>query len=110
MGKMRIFWTDFALSELKEIYKYYEKKASIDIAARIHDTILLRVFQLEQNPLSGQIEPNLLDLRQKHRYLVEGNFKIIYRIYNSSIFITDVFDTRQDPKKMMKPRRRKPSS
>jgi hypothetical protein len=37
-----------------------------------------------------------------HRYLVEGNFKIIYRIVDDIIWVTDIFDSRQDPEKMFK--------
>ena len=32
--------------------------------------------------------------------IIESHFKIIYYIHNDSIYITDIFDTRQDPDKM----------
>jgi toxin ParE1/3/4 len=101
---MKVFWTDFAIVELKNIYKYYKENAGIAIAKRIYQSILNRTHQLKIHPISGQIESNLIDLKQSHRYLVEGHVKIIYRIVDSSIFITDIFDTRQDPDKMMKTR------
>lgn len=101
---MKIFWTEIAIVELKSIYKYYKVHASIEIAKRIQQSILNRTLQLTTHPDSGQVEPNLEDLKQDHRYLVEGHVKIIYRIINSSIFITDIFDTRQDPDKMLQPR------
>jgi hypothetical protein len=33
-------------------------------------------------------------------YLVEGNYKIIYKRVKEGALITDVFDTRQNPSKM----------
>ena len=60
------------------------------------------------NPLSGQLEPNLIKLGEKHKYLVEGNYKIIYKRVKEGVLITDVFDTRQDPRKIQR-RSSKPS-
>ena len=36
-------------------------------------------------------------LEEGHRFIIRGNYKIIYKIQNKKIFITDIFDTRQDP-------------
>ncbi len=55
---------------------------------------------LKEFPKMGQIEENLESLGLGHRYLIEGNYKIIYRIQGKIISITDIFDTRQDPEKM----------
>jgi toxin ParE1/3/4 len=46
------------------------------------------------------VEENLADLKQGHRYIVEGNYKIIYRLIDNEIYITDIFDCRQNPTKM----------
>ncbi len=45
----------------------------------------------------GAIEALLAELGLEHRYIVEGNFKIIYRIAEETIYITDIFDTRRNP-------------
>ncbi|MGB0871139.1 MAG: type II toxin-antitoxin system RelE/ParE family toxin [Flavobacteriales bacterium] len=70
------------------------------MAHRIRLQILNSSKQLISNPKSGQIEWNLEKLNLKHRYILCGNYKIIYRILNSQIIINDVFDTRQHPSKM----------
>ncbi len=44
-------------------------------------------------------------MNEGHRYLVDGNYKIIYKKISEGILITDVFDTRQDPKKINNPKR-----
>ena len=48
----------------------------------------------------GQREEYLEHLGQSHRRIIEGNYKIIYRIDGDMIYVTDIFDTRQDPGKM----------
>ncbi|MGB1294931.1 MAG: type II toxin-antitoxin system RelE/ParE family toxin [Flavobacteriales bacterium] len=70
------------------------------MAHRIRLQILNSSKQLISNPKSGQIEWNLEKLNLKHRYILCGNYKIIYRILNNQIIINDVFDTRQNPSKM----------
>lgn len=75
-------------------------KASKRTAHKTRKQILNSAKQLIKNPESGQIESNLESLNQNHRYLVSGNYKIIYRISRNEIIINDVFDTRQDPTKM----------
>lgn len=97
---MKIFWTKFALDALHDIYDYYKDKASIIIANNIKESILLSTRQLASQPLSGTIEPFLLQLKDSHRYIIRGNYKIIYKIHSKRIYITDVFDTRQNPTKI----------
>lgn len=99
---MKIIWTDFASDSLFQIYKYYQVAAGENVAQRIRSRIFAATRQLTKHPLSGQLEPNLKKLYEDHRYLVEGNYKIIYKRIKEGILITDVFDTRQDPVKIFK--------
>ena len=94
---MKVIWTNFALGSLSEIYKYYKQNANINIARKIRDQLFYSTKQLEKYPLSGPIEEFLLELEEDHRFITRGNYKIVYKILNSSIYITDVFDTRQNP-------------
>lgn len=96
---MSIIWSDFASETLADIYKYYKEKAGETIARRIKTNIFTATRQLLKHPQSGQIEKTLEQLNEGHRYLVEGNYKIVYKPVNEGLMITDVFDTRQDPKK-----------
>lgn len=97
---MKIRWTDFAIENLKEIFDYYSLKSSNKTVYKIRKQILNATKQLVNNPESGQVEVNLQKLKQNHRYLVSGNYKIIYRINKNQIIVNDVFDTRQNPVKM----------
>lgn len=76
------------------------------VGERIANKILKSIFDatkpLSKQPFLGAIEENLLELNQQHRYLTEGNYKIIYRVINADVYITDVFDCGQNPKKIKK--------
>jgi plasmid stabilization system protein ParE len=97
---MKIIWSDFATGTLLDIYQYYKLKASPTVARKIKTDILETTKQLIKHPYSGQVEFTLEKLKEGHRYLVKGNYKIIYKEVAEGILITDVFDTRQDPVKM----------
>ena len=94
---MKIIWSDFASETLSEIYQYYKEKASPTIAQKIKAEIFTATRQLKKHSSSGHIEINLEELNEGHRYLVKGNYKIIYKKIPEGMLITDVFDTRQDP-------------
>ena len=104
---MKIIWTDFAIENLKDIFDFYSIRANKKVAHKIRKQILESTKQLIDNPESGQIEFYLKELGQKYRYLVSGNYKIIYRFYENQIIINDVFDSRQNPVKMMDKKRNK---
>jgi toxin ParE1/3/4 len=105
---MKVFWSDFASKTLKSIYDYYKGVASESIARKIKENIFIATRQLINHPDSGQIEETLLQLEEGHRYLVDNNYKIVYKKVKEGVLITDVFDTRQDPIKINNPKR-KPS-
>ncbi len=97
---MKVKITAFAKAELKKIYQYYSEVASVEIAHKIKDRILDTAYSLNNSPLRRSIEFNLEDLNEGHRYLLSGNYKIIYKVIDDVVFITDVFDCRQDPEKI----------
>lgn len=103
---MKIFWTDFAKNELRKIFEYYKVSASYSIASKIVNGISKEVLILTKHPLLGQTEEFLTGRDQEYRYLVFKNYKIIYwvNLNKNSIEITDVFDTRQNPTKMVQKR------
>lgn len=97
---MKIIQSDFASTTLIEIYKYDGDIANKDIAKKIKNSIFSATKQLIKYPDSGQIELTLNQLGEGHRYLVKDNYKIVYKKVEEGILITDVFDNRQDPRKI----------
>ena len=98
----QIIWTNFAISELKNIYLYYRMVATAQVADKIRKSIFDGTKPLIKQPLIGAIEENLIELGQEHRYVVVGNYKIIYRLIHDNVYITEIFDCRQNPQKMKK--------
>lgn len=58
------------------------------------------IDDLKTFPRRGQYEPWLEYKGEGHRRLVVGKFKVVYRIEGRTIYVTDIFDARQDPGKM----------
>ncbi len=102
---MKVIWSEFASETLKDIYDYYKEVASESVAQRIKENIFKATRQLTNHPELGQIEETLLQLQEVHRYLVNNNYKIVYKKVKEGVLITDVFDTRQDPIKINNPKR-----
>ena len=76
----QVIWTNFAISELKNIYIYHKIVANVSVALKIKKNIFNSAKLIIKRPLIGAIEENLIELKQGHRYIVEGNYKIIYRL------------------------------
>jgi plasmid stabilization system protein ParE len=97
-----VFWTRFAENKLDDIYHYYALKASPEVAQKIVNDLLDRSIDLEKHPEMGPVEQLLAHRIQKFRYLIEGNYKIIYWVNQEPqrIEVFNVFDTRQNPNKI----------
>ncbi|MCB0771967.1 MAG: type II toxin-antitoxin system RelE/ParE family toxin [Flavobacteriales bacterium] len=86
---------------MEDIWDYYAEEASERVADKITNRIVDDIDWLLDHPRGGQYEPLLEHLGLGHRRKVSGNYKIIYRIVDDLIFVSDVFDTRQDPGRMV---------
>ena len=100
--ELRLFWTQFATTELEKIYQYHKEKASISVAKKLVVEIYNATLDLKKHPLIGQMEELLIDRDKDFRYLVCRNYKIIYWFNEpmQQVEILDVFDTRQSPIKI----------
>ena len=99
---MKVIWSDFAESQLDEIYDYNKKNASPSIANKLVKEIINEAQKLRKAPLIGQVEEFLKHRKIKYRYFIFKNYKIIYSedLQEGLIRIYDVFDTRQNPPKL----------
>lgn len=99
---MKVFWTDFAKEQLKNIFDYYKVRVNQRIAKDLVTGIVKKTKTLELQKEMGQKEELLLPRKENFRYLTYKNYKIIYWCNTKvdRIEITDVFDTRQNPGKM----------
>ena len=75
---LTVYWTDFAVEQLEIIFDYYNTKVSHAVAQRIINSIIDKTIMLEVHPTIGQLEELLIKRKNQYRYLIEGNYKIIY--------------------------------
>ncbi|MBI9036773.1 MAG: type II toxin-antitoxin system RelE/ParE family toxin [Bacteroidales bacterium] len=97
---MKLIYTEQSLESLEEALKFIAHKVSYEKLIEIRDSILDAAESLKDNPFVGQKEPYLEHLKLEHRRIIKDNYKIIYRLTEQHIYITDIFDTRQNPVKM----------
>ena len=97
---MKLVYTEQALFSLEEALNFIAPKVSPEKLNDIRDEILDAADTLLLQPFQGQEEPYLELLNLGHRRLIVSHYKIIYRVVEEYIYITDIFDSRQDPDKM----------
>ncbi len=98
---MILKYTEQFYQSLEETLEFYDLQGiSREKQNEIVDSILAKTTLLVDNPYIGVIEEYLEHLNLGHRRLIDGYCKVIYRISDNNIFITEIFDTRQDPNKM----------
>ena len=99
---MRLVFTEQAQQSMNNSFLFLLEEQGVPSQKidEFRDNLKLAIKQLLKNPYLGQRETRLQYLNKDHRRLIEGYFKIIYFIKDDSIYITDIFDSRQDPKKM----------
>lgn len=117
---MKVVWTLPAKYRLKEIFYYYKHHASLQVAKKITANLFNATRALSTHLKIGNREELLIHKKDEYRYLIERNYKIIYRtakrseymgtnkehtnkrINTATVFIIDVFDCRQNPKKLLR--------
>lgn len=99
---LKIIWSEFAETQLDEIYEYYEQNVSTSVAKKLVRGIINEPKKLIKTPQIGQEEDLLKHREIEYRYLVFKNYKLIYSVDNENGFIkiADVFDTRQNSPKL----------
>ena len=76
---VKIVWTELSILDLKEIFDYIAENSD-RYATLTTYKIYQRVQVLADNPSSGRIVPEFN--KKPIRELIEGNYRIIYRIKN----------------------------
>lgn len=102
---MKVIFSNHSKKLLSEIYKYHKQKVNIRIAKTIKSKITSRTNELKFHPNLGQKELSIENQEDVHYYILSGNYKIIYILFDGNIIITDIFDVRQNPTKINKENR-----
>ncbi|MBL0127412.1 MAG: type II toxin-antitoxin system RelE/ParE family toxin [Flavobacteriales bacterium] len=97
---MELKVTEYAVAHLVESVELTLGSASLEKREEMVDRVLEEAKRLIQWPNAGQVEVWMEGREHVYRRLVVGNFKVIYRVDDEVIYVTDIFDARQDPSKM----------
>lgn len=99
---MKVIYTDQSIDSLEESLDFAieEQELPPEKAIQLKDRLFDRATSLALNPHKGQREEYLEYLGENHRRIIEGHFKIIYKVENEVLYITDFFDSRKEPEKM----------
>jgi toxin ParE1/3/4 len=101
MKRYKIMWRPATARQLDCIADYISI-FSPAAARKIVKSIRNSVKQLEKNPFIGQREELLIKLKMDYRYIVDGNYKVIYRFDKNTVYVIAIFDTRRNPKSLEK--------
>jgi plasmid stabilization system protein ParE len=92
----KVFWTDHAISELKETIEYLEnqwtEKELIDFSSKLDHTIEL----ISKSP---SIFPNTLEKIRVRKAVVEKHNNLYYRVSQNTIEILSLFSNQKSPNK-----------
>lgn len=99
---MKVIYTDQCYESLDELQHFLleDQGLPLEKVLELRNKLLDKAAGLEKGHDLYQEETYLKDLGKNHRRAIEGYFKIIYRVEGQRIYITDFFDSRQDPAKM----------
>ncbi|MCB0521565.1 MAG: type II toxin-antitoxin system RelE/ParE family toxin [Lewinellaceae bacterium] len=98
---MTVTWTHPAMRSLKRHYDYRKSNSGTDAARKFRKSLFDATSRLRNFPRLGKEEKSIVYKDKEYRSLIEGVYKIIYRIEGMEIFIIEVFDTRQDQDKLI---------
>jgi len=97
MKKLELIWTEPAISDLKQIFQFYNSKSKI-----VDKKIITKIKNRPKSLLidgfenTGQID----NINQNYRHLIVQHYKILYIISENKIIISRIFDCRQNPEKL----------
>lgn len=95
---MQVRWTEQSCRALEFIMTCSREYYTLTQLRQLRADITQCEKLLSTNPLMGAVEEELDGLEVEYRRLVLSKpFKIIYFIYEGSIYVADIWDTRQSP-------------
>lgn len=91
--ELAIKWSETSASDLQVIFDFYLLK-SPTAAVKIVEEILEKVESID---FAQQYQKD--EINRNYRRLIILHFKVLYRFDKNVVYISRIFDTRQDPKK-----------
>jgi toxin ParE1/3/4 len=89
---VKVLWSPLALDRVSEVAEYISQDRPI-AARQWAERIFSAVERLREFPLSGRVAPEVG--REEVREVIEGDFRIIYRVELEQISVLTIRHTRQ---------------
>lgn len=96
---MKVVWSEEASNSLAKIY-FYILKDSPQNAGMVIDKIIELAETLQNEKVEYSVDPIIN--KQKFRHISIWSYKIIYERNSEFVILLDIFDGRQNPKKLDK--------
>jgi len=94
--KYKAIFSRFAEDDLFEIINYFYQ-INLSYSKELLLTIEKRVKELEDNPLTGRVIPELeIQSILDYRELIQGNYRIVYSLQDRIITIHTIIDARRN--------------
>lgn len=87
---MKLLWTEQALISLRSIQNYIESSSSEEVAKNFIKKLIDKTELLSTFPAMGRTVPEINS--ETFRELIEGNYRIVYRLTSEAIEILTVFE------------------
>lgn len=97
MNKLKIFWSENAKGDLKDIYFQLKEKYSKETALKIRTEVLQEINKIVF-PEQFQTDEYRLDCRR----IIIRNYKVLYQNTEDSIYVVRVFSSFQNPEKSLR--------
>lgn len=88
-----------AKQSMRNIFAYYLNKFGRKTAQKVRDRIKSNMDRLKSHPFLGAVEWEVPGGRYRS-FVIHLHYKVIYRVDKSYIYIIDIWDCRQDPRRM----------
>ncbi len=100
---MKVIWSLQAKENLQKTSNYIRKEFGKKSKQKFLDEVLHVAVLLESNPYLGQIEPLLDEAPVEYRSMVVNHInKLVYYNHDNTIEIVVLWDTRREPKSLIK--------
>ena len=101
MAKFKVEWTVEARIDLFDILNYYfQRNGNSSYSRKLNSKIKKTINLISKNPLIG-LKTDIYSIR----YIINGDYHLVYEILESKILIVMVWDNRRNPdEKIVSPR------
>lgn len=94
--RYRLKYSQDARDKLRELKKEITTRNGEQVAIKVLSKIANAIRGLQDNPMKGSSVEALIGIPTPYRFLHIGHNYAFYRLEEGTVFVTDIFDERED--------------